>query len=319
LDALQTGWDLRRLALGLIVALTLMFAATVAHGASYPVPPTKTGALGISSSAWKTAATVADGVGVAAGGVAAYAGLVGVGLAPATLGVSAATAAPVAAVAGAVLAGSAGLSYVFKLLSGDPPDRNFKTIFKPVLASVPAFALATKYRSVSDRLHALVTSELRVNEYVTAYTTSVNRSTGAKQAHSVKYFNLQRRAAAGFARKAGNLLLGLEHERDLLADSLTATGANLVLTTGEAATANASTKGKSLPVTVTRVLKDLTLGSVSPGIKKGILDETLSLERSLAKAKPVGGDFAKSLPDPKLAFQEAKAAGALLGYANAYG
>lgn len=290
--------------------------ALIAGGNGYVVPPTNTGALGISKNSWGKASDVANGVAAVAAGVAVWAGAVAVGGAVPTLGVSAATAGTVAVVAGGISAGAWLAGSVFSYLSRDPADRNFRTIFKPKFAHLPAIkASAPQFAPVTSALHAYLQSDLRFAELATAFVTSVNRVTGAKKAHSRQWAHRQKRAAAKFARQAAAILFGFEKQRAAIADALVATGANVALP-AQIVSSSQSQASQGLPDSVKTLLRALTKGSIAPSLKRAVLNFSKFQAKATSNAPQAALNLAASIPSSTAASQEDKVAGALLGFAH---
>jgi hypothetical protein len=290
--------------------------ASSAQSPTYNIPPTSTGALGISKNSWGKASDVANGVAAVAAGVAVYTGAIAAGAAIPTLGLSVATAGTVATAAGLVSAGAWLVGSVFSYLSRDPIDRRFRSIFKPVFARVPAIHVpSARFARVGSSLHQLLQSDLRLGELATAFITSVNRASGARAAHNAKSVRRQRLAAAKYARLAAKLLFGFEGQRDAIERAFLAAHVDLTVPSQQVATGKSRIVAHGLPVSLTNALKTLTKGSVAKPLKHLILDFA-ALKAFIHKAAPRSLKFPASLPDPTAARAEARVAGALVGYAN---
>jgi hypothetical protein len=289
--------------------------ARAADGPSYTVPPTNTGALGISKNSWGKASDVANGIAAVSAGVAAYSAAVAAGLSVPTLGMSVPTAGAVALGAGLVSAGAWLAGSVFSYLSRDPADRHFRTIFKPRFAHVPSISLAPQFANVGITLHALVRSQVRLVGYATAFVTSVNRATGARHAHAKTWVRRQKLAAARYARAAARILFGFERQRDAIAAAYRADGVELNVPASAVAQSQSQVKSGGLPSALTKGLKALTKGTVAKPLKKRILNFG-ALKRSIASQPPQAFNFNAFLSAPALALQEDKVAGALIGYAQ---
>lgn len=289
--------------------------AHTAQGPTYTVPPTSTGALGISKNGWGKASDVANGIAAVSAGVAAYSAAVAAGLSVPTLGMSVPTAGAVALGAGLVSAGAWLAGSVFSYLSRDPADRHFRSIFKPRFAHVPSIDVAPQFANVGAALHALVRSQVRLVGYTTAFVTSVNRATGARRAHARKWVRRQKLAAAKFARKAAKILVGFERQRDAIAAAYRADGVTLSVPASAVTAAQSQVASSGLSPALVKGLKSLTKGTIAGPLKRRILNFA-ALKQAIAKQAAHSFDFNSFLSAPALALQEDKVAGALVGYAN---
>jgi hypothetical protein len=289
--------------------------ALSAQGSPYSIPPTSTGALGLSKNTWGKASDVANGVAAVAAGVAVWSGAVAAGASIPTLGLSVPTAGTVAIVAGLVSAGAWAVGSVFSYLSRDPADRRFRLIFRPVFAKIPAVRVPAQFAAIGAAVQKLLQSELKLNELATAFVTSVNRATGARDAHAAAWVQRQRLAAAKYARQAATLLLGFEGQRGAIERAVLAAGISLTLTPTLVAS-GAPSGEHGLSSTLTNELKALTKGSVARALKRRILN-LAALKKAIARGTSTGTtQFPQDLPDPAAARSEAKVAGALIGYAS---
>ena len=289
--------------------------ARIAAGPTYTVPPTNTGALGVSKNSWGKASDVANGIAAVAAGVAAYSAGVAAGASIPTLGLSVPTAGTVAVVAGVVSAGAWLAGSVFSLCLRNPADRHFRSIFKPRFAHVPAIDMPPQFANVAAALHALVDSQVRLVGDVTAFVTSVNRATGARHAHAGKWVRRQKLAAAKYARAAAKILFGFEGQRDAIAAAYKADGIQLSVPASAIATAQSQVASSGLSPALVQGLKALTKGTIAKPLKRRILNFS-ALKRTITNQSPQGFDFNSFLSAPALALQEDKVAGAFVGLAN---
>jgi hypothetical protein len=229
------------------------------------------------------------------------------GLSVPVLGVVAATATVVAVGAGVV-------GIVASFLQ-DPADRNFKSLFHPVFAKVRAIAVPASLSSVGRLLTTYLQNQERLLVLATAFRTSVDRATGARDAHDAVWVGRQQRAAAKWASRAAKLLLGFEAERDAIAKALTAARVQMTVSASQESEASSSTPTGDIATT----LRDVAAGGILPALKAKLVDDS-GLRKTLdGGAPPAGFSFPADLPSPALAAVEAKVASALEGYAATYG
>jgi hypothetical protein len=128
----------------------------------YSIPPSPTGALGISKSSWATASDVAKGAALVAGAVSSYARLAAIFTALPSGGLSVATLGTVSAVAGAVAVGLAGAAYVFDHLSKDPPDEDYTDIVHVTPIDPPQLNFGAKYAQMAVAARDYIRAQLRI-------------------------------------------------------------------------------------------------------------------------------------------------------------
>lgn len=281
------------------------------------VPPTPSGALGISKNTW---GEISDGLNFAAGGAGAtagYLGLIAVGAAVPTFGISAATAGTAAGIAGIVSGGLWMAASVASYLSRDPADRDFRSLFEPVFPRIPAVKLPARFASTAAALTGYLRSAARLPVLATAFVTSVNRATGAHRAHKSKWVHRQRQAAAKWARKAGNLLLGLQGKRDAIASAIKADGVSFAVNAGKRRAGQRKLQ-RAIPKATKLALKDMTKGTVAPALRKRLLDFK-AFERTFTGHSAGDIHFPDDLRDTAAGANESNVAAVLLGYADKYG
>lgn len=105
-----------------------------------------------------------------------------------------------------------------KIIGDDPPDPQYKALFRPV---VPRMAPVRAGNGISSaaarRLNDVLATRLRAGVYMFAYIRSIEKAQGAEKARDKGWAKRHRSAAAGYAREAAK---ALERDKSLSAAAL---------------------------------------------------------------------------------------------------
>jgi hypothetical protein len=242
---------------------------------------------------WKIVADLFDECAEAEGVVAAGATV----LALPTFGASAAP----AAIAGGLAATCVVLARLSKRQAEDPPDANFKVVAPARADDVPQLnPSSTIPDTLSYAFNAFSDNVVATQGYSTAFTTAINRASGAHKAHNATAQLLQQRAAAADAAAIATLDSQRPQLRTALRDTLQSLGATGSLTAAQLATAQQS----GLPSAVTSLMAQM-------GYPSSLIS---AVSASLKAAKPTDESFPDVIADPSAIQADQGDAAAMLAY-----
>lgn len=182
-----------------------------------------------------------------------------------------------------------------KIAGDDPPDPNYKKLFRPRVprvAPVPREGLSPTAARALDRL---IANRLRSGAYGLAWIRSIEKAQGAEKARDETWARRHRKAAAGFAREAAKTL---ERDKSLSTVALRELErggfVDTKVTAAQARQWQQRVRQRGLPAEMIRVLRD---AGVDDKRIAAFRTDVTRLDPKLAAGVGVFG----SLTDPRLA------------------
>jgi hypothetical protein len=120
-----------------------------------------------------------------------------------------------------------------KIIGDDPPDPQYKSIFRPAVPSLPSVPPGDGVSpAAAQALNRLIQNRLRAGAYLFAWIRSIEKAQGADKAGDKTWAKRQRKAAAGHARVAAKALeddrvLSIAARRELERGGFVDTGVTL--------------------------------------------------------------------------------------------